>query len=134
MSTHAARTISISPRVDEGMETDLAIVLSDYYTGDLVHGTTGVCSSTITWANAAIVKATDPAAGKWTEHTQSADAVVAIPPLTKGKVFLMRAYDSASPAKTDIPTRKGLYDPASGMTYGDDVPTIGGRVQVALRN
>ena len=124
--SYAARTIVIPPRVNDGMETNLAVILKDRSTGDLVNGATGACSASVTVAQAAIVYAAAAAAGKWTTHTLGGDAIVAIPALSKGRNYILACYDSntfTNYGTLGAPTRQAGYDPEFGRAFNESVPT-----------
>lgn len=124
---HAARTIAVPQRVSDGMETNFYMILYDFATGNLVNAGTGVPAADVTWANAAFDD------DHYTAQTITDFKIVSIPALTEGITYGYQCFDAASPAKTDVPTRSGLYSAETGTFYTSSIPTYGGQVSVTSR-
>lgn len=124
--SYAARNV-VWPNVQA--LTNLVAVLYDARTGNLVNATTGACSSSVAWGDAAFVYAAALAVGKWSPHAQSNQPVFSLPALAKGILYGLLFFDSASPAKTDTIASSMFYDAKDGMVFTDMVPTREGEVK-----
>ena len=87
------------------------IIIYDLATGNLVAQATGTVSASNAWGDADIATSVHSENGLIYEAT--------IPDLSDGYAYAMAIFDSASPAKTDVPTMGPfLYDPVESAAGG----------------
>lgn len=123
MSKHYDAQLLVIPF---GGQTALTVVFRQDKTGNILHATTGDCTSSITVANGRI---------QATRHAQSGDWLVAIPATDVktlyGTLYHKSAVEVTKDTVPDAPSAVAfLFDAKTGASFSDLLPTLNGRVLV----
>jgi hypothetical protein len=109
-----------------GGEAALTVVFRQDKTGNVLHATSGDCSSSVTFANGKITAARHPQSGDWLVTIPASDIKTLY-----GTLYYAAAAAVDKDTVPDAPSATAfLFDTLRGVSFSDILPTFNGRVLV----